>query len=163
MATQTITRLIDDIDGSPAERTVRFSVDGDEYEIDLAAPGIEQLRTALEPWVSAARKVTARRRTRTTGKAATKDEMAAIRTWAKANGHAVADRGRIPAEVVTAYQSRSTTPPAAKKAAAKKAPAIKKAVRKATAKKAPSEKATARKTAAKKAPAKKAAAAAKSV
>jgi Lsr2 len=30
---------------------------------------------------------------------------AAVRSWARENGYAVADRGRVPAEVVTAYRN----------------------------------------------------------
>ena len=31
-----ITELVDDIDGSKAEETVRFAIDGVEYEVDLS-------------------------------------------------------------------------------------------------------------------------------
>jgi hypothetical protein len=47
----------DDIDGSAAEGTVRFALDGTEYEIDLNADHAWQLRDALTPYVPAARRV----------------------------------------------------------------------------------------------------------
>jgi len=48
------TLLIDDIDGSAAEGTVRFGLDGTEYEIDLNAGHARQLRDALARYVGAA-------------------------------------------------------------------------------------------------------------
>lgn len=36
MATETITRLIDDLDGSEAQRTMTFAWDGRTYEVDLS-------------------------------------------------------------------------------------------------------------------------------
>jgi hypothetical protein len=41
------TLFIDDVDGSAAEGTVRFGLDGTEYEIDLNAEHAQQLRDAL--------------------------------------------------------------------------------------------------------------------
>ena len=48
------TLFIDDMDGSPAEGTVRFAVDGTGYEIDLSAVHAQALRAALSPYVAAA-------------------------------------------------------------------------------------------------------------
>jgi hypothetical protein len=56
MAQKIQTLLIDDLDGGQAEDTVRFGLDGAEYEIDLSAKHAETLRKALEPYVSAARR-----------------------------------------------------------------------------------------------------------
>ena len=50
------TLFIDDIDGSEAEGTVRFALDGAEYEIDLNAKNAEALRKALSRYVEAARR-----------------------------------------------------------------------------------------------------------
>jgi hypothetical protein len=57
------TLLIDDLDGSAAEGTVRFGLDGADYEIDLNAGHAQQLRDALARYVGAARRAggTARR------------------------------------------------------------------------------------------------------
>jgi hypothetical protein len=41
------TLFIDDLDGSQAEGTVRFGLDGTEYEIDLNAGHAQALRDAL--------------------------------------------------------------------------------------------------------------------
>ena len=50
------TLFIDDIDGSEEEGTVRFALDGADYEIDLNAKHAEALRQALSRYVDAARR-----------------------------------------------------------------------------------------------------------
>ena len=57
MAHKVQTPFTDDIDGSAAEDTVRFALDGTEHEIDLNAGHARQLRDALAPYVRAARRV----------------------------------------------------------------------------------------------------------
>ena len=57
MAQKVQTLFIDDIDGSAAEGTVRFGLDGTEYEIDLNAEHSQQLRDALAAYVRAGRRV----------------------------------------------------------------------------------------------------------
>jgi hypothetical protein len=47
MAQKVQTLFVDDLDGSEAEGTVRFGLDGTEYEIDLNAQHGRQLRDAL--------------------------------------------------------------------------------------------------------------------
>ena len=56
MAQKIQTVFVDDLDGSEAEGTVRFGLDGSEYEIDLNADHAQALREALAPYVSAARR-----------------------------------------------------------------------------------------------------------
>ena len=51
------TLFIDDLDGNAAEGTVRFGLDGTEYEIDLNAKHAQELRDALARYVGAARRV----------------------------------------------------------------------------------------------------------
>ena len=55
MASKTITRLTDDLDGSTDERTVSFGWDGGQYEIDLSKKNIATFEKALAPYVEAAR------------------------------------------------------------------------------------------------------------
>lgn len=52
MATRTTVMLIDDLEGGDAEETVRFGLDGVEYEVDLNAKNAASLRKALDAWVS---------------------------------------------------------------------------------------------------------------
>ncbi len=53
MAQKIQTLFIDDLDGSEAEGTVRFGLDGTEYEIDLNAEHAQALRDALASAVCA--------------------------------------------------------------------------------------------------------------
>ena len=107
MAQQVITRLIDDIDGNDAEETVRFSLDGVPYEIDLSSANAKKVRASLAPYVEHARKAnqsTARRRNGSRS-ASNREHSADIRAWAKGRGINVNERGRIPATVVAEYES----------------------------------------------------------
>jgi hypothetical protein len=62
MAQRIVTNLVDDLDGSsPADETIRFSVDGSEYEIDLSARHAAEFRSVLNVYVGAARKIRGRR------------------------------------------------------------------------------------------------------
>ena len=60
MAQKIQTLFIDDIDGGTAEGTVRFGLDGTEYEIDLSARHTEELRKVLANYVAHGRKAAAR-------------------------------------------------------------------------------------------------------
>lgn len=99
--------LIDDIDGSEGDETVSFGLDGTTYEIDLNKKNAAALRDALAVYVANGRKVTGsrRRRTGTASSAAGGPSAREIREWARANGHQVPDRGRIPADVREAYEA----------------------------------------------------------
>ncbi|WP_067829108.1 histone-like nucleoid-structuring protein Lsr2 [Nocardia inohanensis] len=111
MAKKVTVTLVDDYDGeSKADETVFFSIDGNEYEIDLSIKNAGKLRESLEPWTEKARKVgrsTKRKAGLAAGRtrpAVDREESTAIREWARAQGHQVSSRGRIPAEIVDAYQ-----------------------------------------------------------
>jgi hypothetical protein len=104
------TLFIDDIDGGEAEGTVRFALDGAEYEIDLSARHSEELRSALGRYVSHARKVggAPRRAGRAAGRAVRGNgapNTTEIRNWARENGYDIKDRGRVPADLVAKYQA----------------------------------------------------------
>jgi nucleoid-associated protein Lsr2 len=98
--------LVDDLDGGEAEESVSFSLDGVSYEIDLSAENAEALREAIAPWVGHARKVGGRGRGRTAGRgrASAKTDLGDVRAWARENGYQVSDRGRVSAEVMSAYE-----------------------------------------------------------
>lgn len=101
MAQKVQVMLVDDIDGSTAVETINFSVDGAKYEIDLNANNAARLRDALAPWIRAGRKTS----TRSSSRGRTSGDVAKIRAWAKSNGHAVSERGRIPAPIRDAYNA----------------------------------------------------------
>jgi nucleoid-associated protein Lsr2 len=102
------TLFIDDIDGSAAEGTVRFGLDGTEYEIDLNAEHAQQLRDALSAYVRAGRRVSGNsRRPARSGRRGPAHglDTAEVRQWAKAQGIEVKDRGRVPADLVVKFKA----------------------------------------------------------
>jgi hypothetical protein len=110
MAQKVQTLLIDDLDGGEAEGTVRFGLDGAEYEIDLSAKHADALRKALAPYLGAARRSSgsaARRPGRTARRPAGAGgtDPTAVREWAKSQGIDVKDRGRVPAELVVKFKA----------------------------------------------------------
>ncbi|MGH3279896.1 MAG: histone-like nucleoid-structuring protein Lsr2 [Trebonia sp.] len=111
VAQKITTLFIDDIDGGVAEGTVRFALDGTDYEIDLNAEHSEELRSALGRYVNHARKVsgTARRGGRAAGRGVRGTgstlNTTEIRSWARENGYDIKDRGRVPTDVVAKYQA----------------------------------------------------------
>ena len=110
MVRREIVTLISDLSDVDADETVRFALDGTEYEIDLTTTESTDLRAVLAPYAEAGRRAGGRRRTTSTKTAvasapSTKRERNAIRAWARANGHDVSDRARIPAAVVAAYHA----------------------------------------------------------
>jgi hypothetical protein len=112
--------LLDDLDGSEANQTVRFALDGVAYEIDLSDVNAETLRSSLAAFVEHGRRSRGgdRRDSLRAGRRDAPDavrggrstrthqaQLLAIREWARENGHAVSDRGRIPHAVLAAYES----------------------------------------------------------
>ena len=102
MATKVTIALEDDLDGGPAEETVRFGVGGMAYEIDLYKKNARAFRQRLAPYVEHARKAgRGPRRPRTSS---SRQRSGDIRAWAREQGIAVSDRGRIPASVLDQYE-----------------------------------------------------------
>jgi hypothetical protein len=117
MAQKVITEFIDDIDGSPAERTFTFAVDGTNYEIDLSADNIAEFKSAIGGFIESARKVKVGtessngRRTRrdaASRSGQSRDQTQAVREWARQHGHNISNRGRIPASVQQAFDQAHT-------------------------------------------------------
>jgi hypothetical protein len=108
MAQKIQTLFIDDIDGGEAEGTVRFGLDGTDYEIDLSTAHSDGLRTALGMYIAHARKAggTTRRATRGGGRRSTSAiDTAKVREWAKEQRIEIKDRGRVPANIVEQYRA----------------------------------------------------------
>ena len=108
MAQKIQTLFIDDLDGSEAEGTVRFGLDGMHYEIDLNEVHAKELRDTLARYAGAARKAggTSQRPARKPGKAAANGlNTTEVRDWARANGFDVKDRGRVPADVTAKFRA----------------------------------------------------------
>jgi hypothetical protein len=116
MAQKTVVTLVDDLTGEEAENisTVEFALDGVTYELDLTDENSTKLHDSLSPYANAGRKIGGRRRSgprpgraiKSTGGAGyNRETLKSIREWAKKNGHNVSDRGRLPAEVLQAWQT----------------------------------------------------------
>jgi len=113
MAQKVVVEIEDDLDGSEAAETVTFALDGVTYEIDLSEENAAELRDALAQFIEYGRRVGGRRRT-SAPKTTRVEEPAgnsrernqAIRAWAREQGYELSERGRIPADVVNAYNDR---------------------------------------------------------
>lgn len=109
MAKKVQVTLVDDIDGSTANETVAFALDGTSYEIDLSKSNAKKLRDAMSNYVGHARRAgrvrTATARAGRTSPRADREQIQAVREWARRNGHKVSDRGRVPASVLEAYNA----------------------------------------------------------
>jgi hypothetical protein len=113
VARREIVVLEDDLDGGKADETVKFALDGVQYEIDLSDKNAQKLRTAFADFVAHGRRVGrggvvvgGRAATRARGGAAAdREQNKAIRAWAKRKGRNISDRGRIPQEIVDEYNA----------------------------------------------------------
>ena len=109
MAQKVQTLLVDDLDGSEANSTISFGLDGTDYEIDLNASHAAELRAALAEYVGAGRKVgSAQRRNARSGARRTANGQptpSEVRDWAKSQGIEVRDRGRVPAELIVKFKA----------------------------------------------------------
>ncbi|MGO4455149.1 histone-like nucleoid-structuring protein Lsr2 [Arthrobacter sp. RAF14] len=99
--------LVDDVDGGVADETIRFGLDGNNYEIDLSAENAQKFRGAFEEYITVARRVTST--TRAPKRAAAKgQDTAQIRKWAQENGYKVSSRGRVHADIIEAYHKANS-------------------------------------------------------
>ncbi len=57
MAKQIIHKLVDDLDGGDADETVKFALDGIQYEIDLSDKNAAKLRDVFAQYVASGSKV----------------------------------------------------------------------------------------------------------
>ena len=101
-----------------ASESLSFSYGGKTYTLDLCKKHLDEVKTAMEGFASAghsaSRSTRGRRRSAPAGRASRAARPAAaprgesqgeIREWARAQGYAVGDRGRIPGEVRAAYEA----------------------------------------------------------
>ena len=107
MAQRVSIELVDDVDGTPADETVSFGLDGASYELDLSAANAAALREALAGYIGHARRVSSSssRRGSSPRRSSGSSDARAIREWARANGHKVPERGRVSSEVKAAYEA----------------------------------------------------------
>lgn len=110
MARREIVVLEDDLDGGTADETVKFALDGMNYEIDLSEKNAAKLRTALAKFLQHSRRAgrsgVVRQSHAGRGPARPdREQNKAIRGWAKRKGKPISDRGRIPQEIIDEYNA----------------------------------------------------------
>ncbi len=105
MAQKMQTLFVDDIDGGEAAGTVRFALDGVEYEIDLSLEHTEELHSVLGKYTDHARKVSGARRGGRGRRGAGAIDTHKAREWAKEQGIEIKERGRVPASIVAQYRA----------------------------------------------------------
>ena len=119
MARTTVIQLVDDIDGSEADRTVDFGYNGKRYSLDLNEKNAADLEEVLAPYIAAAEKAGAAGSGRAGGssrfarapararraKSDSDVDPKAVRAWAQANGVVVSPRGRVKADVLERYRA----------------------------------------------------------
>jgi hypothetical protein len=110
MAMKIAVALEDDLDGGPANETVRFGLGSAQYEIDLNKTNARAFRKKLTPFVEHARKAGPGQRRRPARTSSSRQRSGDIRAWAKARALPVSDRGRIPASIVEQYEAATKRP-----------------------------------------------------
>lgn len=113
MAQKVTVQLVDDLDGTQSKDidTVTFGLDGVAYEIDLTETNAENLRKALDEFVTHARRTGGRVKPGTASPVsnvsatASREQAQAVREWGRRNGFEVSDRGRIPGNIVEAFEA----------------------------------------------------------
>ena len=104
MARRIVEIFIDDLDGATLEdsdhESVRFGLDGIDYRIDLGRRNADELRAVFEPYIAAGTRVARSAQVPRSPKGGNTGE---IRSWATANGYQVAQRGRLPGQIMNAY------------------------------------------------------------
>jgi hypothetical protein len=105
MATKILVSLHDDLTDEPADTTVSFGLDGQDYEIDLSNENADEFREMLDSYMHAGRKVGGTRRRRRGSSPVADVDPKAVRAWAVAKGYEVSNRGGVPAAVVEAFRA----------------------------------------------------------
>lgn len=113
MAQTTKIILTDDLDGSEASQTLTFAFQGTSYEIDLNDEHAHALEESLAEWIGHARKTPGRPTAgagrssagRASASGTRRTDLDDVRTWARANGHTVSDRGRVSNKILQAYDA----------------------------------------------------------
>jgi hypothetical protein len=119
MAERVTRQVVDDIDGTDITdgggETIDFSIRGVSYRIDLSTRNVSKFDKTLTPYINAALEIADDERPRNrrvqkprSAKANTGTSTSAIRAWATENGYTVSPRGRVPREVLQAFEGATT-------------------------------------------------------
>lgn len=106
MAKRQVVTMTDDLDPSKqADETLHFSIGNVSYEMDLTKRNAEKFRSALQPYIDAARRTGGRTTQGARAHAsATGVDVAAVKAWADANGIPYNQRGRLSADLVARFR-----------------------------------------------------------
>ncbi|MDK4209791.1 Lsr2 family protein [Corynebacterium accolens] len=101
MARREITQFYDDLDnqliGEDELEAVRFSVNGRSYLMDLSRDNARRFHEAIAPFVEAAHAAP--------DAESPQVDPRKVREWAQKQGHDVARRGKIPQNIIDAYNA----------------------------------------------------------
>jgi Lsr2 len=96
----------------PAAETVTFGFDGSTYAFELCEKHLGEFQDTIQAYIGSARLADGPRRRRTaaaspgrTRRAVNGVSSSDIRAWARESGYDVSERGRIPAEIRSAYEA----------------------------------------------------------
>ena len=101
--------LIDDLDESEGAETITYTVNGQDYEIDLSEENSQRFYDVLGPYIEKSRRVqrqaapTPRRGDRRRSSGSGRDDIQQIRAWAQSQGMGVSERGRVKKDIIDAY------------------------------------------------------------
>lgn len=104
MARETIINLIDDIDGTKADVTIKYAFDGNNYEVDLTDDHAEDFREHMQEWLDRSRRIG---QANNSARAGVNSETGKIREWAREQGIDVPQRGRLSDEIRKAWENRN--------------------------------------------------------
>ena len=113
MGKKKCTGLVDAVDGTPADESVEFGIDGQLYSIDLSAVNAAELRRTLGEWARVGRRVRAPQRRHLARvdpwrKQVSGQERMQIRDWCNDNGFRVGSRGPLPFDAVDAFRTANS-------------------------------------------------------
>ncbi|MCZ4551170.1 histone-like nucleoid-structuring protein Lsr2 [Gordonia rubripertincta] len=108
MARKQIVQFIDDIDGSVLDDfvTVRWALGDKQYEFDTSPEHADEFYESLEKYVAVSRRADSVRQSRNSSRTTQPSrDVSVIREWARANGYEVNARGRLPAQIIEAFDA----------------------------------------------------------
>jgi hypothetical protein len=113
MAKKKAVGSVDDLDGTTADETIEFGIDGQRYAIELSSANAEVLRHTLKEWADRARRVGVPRQRHVARvdpwrKHVSGDERLEIRAWCQDNGYRVGSRGPLPFGAVDAFRTANS-------------------------------------------------------
>ena len=92
---------VSDLSGEEGAETVRFALDGTDYEIDLTPGEAEEMRAGVRPFADKARRKHVPRSK--AGRKPSRSDLPEIREYARARGHEINERGRVPQRIIDEY------------------------------------------------------------